>query len=378
MLKSLKHFQLIFLMLAAGYLANSAVVDAQQRDLSKLDLLPPEKVKPWDSKHRRFPLDHGLPQRVIPKAGPGRDNTAGAESTNPDNQNFTLPGTLKSNVFSKNHTPEDPWHQLERVLQPASAEQQANIAIKTTKLFRYIKINSAPDMSLVGFPQAANKGAPESQRYTLRTPLNPLYAKYLPSQSQHTELPIGIALNGVLITRGPDDYWKINNHPISKNTLLNLRQTKLPTLIGYAADGFPIYGPYGFKHAEDSKSELIELKTSFRLRKQKKVTPSTKAGETDAIATTSSADTPLAENKTAKPIYEYEYIEKLGDLDDYNGRFGVTPEYLNGTYYYVISNSYPFIPIALREEPDKTFRPRKQYKEPRSLHDSFEGRRFLK
>lgn len=370
------HRKLMFLLLTLGCLANGAV--AEERDLSKLNLLPPEKGKPWDSKHRRFPLEGGLPRRVDAKADPDRDGTTGTQSTNPDNQNFTFPGTLKSNVFSKTYTPEDPWHQLERALQPASAEQQANTAIKTTKLFRYFKINGVPDLSLIGFPRAANKGAPESQRYTLRTPLNPLYAKYLPSQSQQTELPFGIALNGVLITRGPDDYWKVNNHPISKNTLLNLRQRKLPTLIGYAADGFPIYGPYGFKHAEDSQSELIELKTSFRLRKQKKVTPSTEAGETDATATTSSAHTPLAQNKYAKSIREYEYIDRLGDLDDYNGRLGVTPEYPNGTYYYVISNSYPFIPLALREEPDKTFRPRKQYKEPRSLQGAFYNWRFLK
>lgn len=376
MLKSSKYIHFIFLLLTAGCQANSA--GAQQPVLSKLDLLPPETEMPWDSKHRRFPPDHGLPRRGNPKADPGRDNTTGTHSTDIDNQYFALPGTLKTKVFSKTNTSEDPWHQLERVLQRASAEQQANIAIKTTKLFRYIKFNSTPDMSLIGFPRAANKGAPESQRYTLRAALNPLYTKSLPSQSQQTELPFGIALNGVLITRGPDDYWKINNHPISKNTLLNLRHRNLPTLIGYAADGFPVYGPFGYKHADDSKSELIVLKPSFRVRKGKRVTPDKKTNETKDLGTTSSADTPLAENKNAKPICEYEYIDKLGDLDDYNGRFGVTPEYPNGTYYYVISNSYPFIPIALREEPDKTFRPREQHKEPRSLHDSFEGRRFLK
>lgn len=371
-----RKFRTLSLLLGLCYTAMSPA--HAEPDYEKLNLLPLEREKPWDRKHRRFPPEHALPRMVIPKANSGRDNTTGEQSTNPDNQNFTLPGTLKSSIFSKPYTPEDPWHQLERTLQPASAEQQANIAIKTTKLFRYIKINSVPDMSLIGFPRAANKGAPESQRYTLRTTLNPLYAKYLPGQSQHTELPFGIALNGVLITRGPDDYWKVNNHSIAKDTLLKLRQRKLPTLIGYAADGFPIYGPYGYKHAEDSKSELIELRTSFKLKKQKRVTPDNTTNETKNLGTASSADTPSTEKQKAKPIIEYEYIEKLGDLDDYNGRYGVTSEYPNGTYYYVISNSYPFIPLALREEPDKTFRPRKQYKEPRSLHDAFEGRRFLK
>ena len=33
-------------------------------------------------------------------------------------------------------------------------------------------------------------------------------------------------------------------------------------------------------------------------------------------------------------IEDYEYVEGLGDLDRYNGRFCVTPEYPNGTYCY--------------------------------------------
>ena len=371
-----RKFLTLFLLLGLCCTANRSA--QAEPDYEKLNLEPPELEKPWDTKYRRFPPEHALPRMVIPRANSGKDNTTWDQSTNQDNQYFTLPGTPKTNFSSKTYTAEDPWQQLERALQPASAEQQANIAIKTTKLFRYIKINSVLDMSLIGFPRAANKGAPESQRYTLRTPLNPLYAKYLPGQSQHTELPFGIALNGVLITRGPDEYWRINNHPISKNTLLKMRQRKLPTLIGYAADGFPIYGPYGYKLAEDSKSGLIELRTSYKLKKRSRIPPDNKTNETKNLGTASSADTPSTEKQKAKPTIEYEYIEKLGDLDDYNGRSGVTSEYPNGTYYYVIRNSYPFIPLALREEPDKTFRPRKQYKEPRSLQDAFEGRRFLK
>ena len=33
-------------------------------------------------------------------------------------------------------------------------------------------------------------------------------------------------------------------------------------------------------------------------------------------------------------IEDYEYVEGLGDLDRYNGRFCVTPEYPNGVYCY--------------------------------------------
>ena len=38
---------------------------------------------------------------------------------------------------------------------------------------------------------------------------------------------------------------------------------------------------------------------------------------------------------------DYEYVEGLGDLDQCNGRFGVTPEFPNGIYYYVVSDDFP-------------------------------------
>ncbi len=38
---------------------------------------------------------------------------------------------------------------------------------------------------------------------------------------------------------------------------------------------------------------------------------------------------------------DYEYIEDLGTLDEANGRAGITPEYPNGTYYYVLTHDSP-------------------------------------
>jgi hypothetical protein len=45
---------------------------------------------------------------------------------------------------------------------------------------------------------------------------------------------------------------------------------------------------------------------------------------------------------------DYEYVKGLGDLDEHNGRFAVTPEYPNGTYAYYVtinadgSSAYPY------------------------------------
>ena len=45
---------------------------------------------------------------------------------------------------------------------------------------------------------------------------------------------------------------------------------------------------------------------------------------------------------------DYEYVEGLGDLDECNGRFGVTPEFPEGIYYYVVTDDFPFFTRCLK------------------------------
>jgi hypothetical protein len=44
-----------------------------------------------------------------------------------------------------------------------------------------------------------------------------------------------------------------------------------------------------------------------------------------------------------------------GDLDEFGGRTGVTPEFPEGTYYYLLTEEFPFIPRKLKGTPDPTF-----------------------
>ena len=39
---------------------------------------------------------------------------------------------------------------------------------------------------------------------------------------------------------------------------------------------------------------------------------------------------------------DYEYVANLGDLDECNGRTGVTPEFPAGTYHYFITDTFPY------------------------------------
>ena len=45
---------------------------------------------------------------------------------------------------------------------------------------------------------------------------------------------------------------------------------------------------------------------------------------------------------------DYEYVDGIGDLDQCNGRFGVTPEFPNGIYYYVVTDDFPFFTRCLK------------------------------
>lgn len=98
------------------------------------------------------------------------------------------------------------------------------------------------------------------------------------------------------------------------------------TLIGWAVDGFPIYARYGYNVASDSTSGVRDVTSSYRLRSVAGANrPST---ATYAMGTFSQ---------------DYEYVAGLGDLDECNGRTGVTPEFPAGIYHYFATNTYPYL-----------------------------------
>ncbi|HMV87040.1 MAG TPA: YHYH protein [Blastocatellia bacterium] len=104
-------------------------------------------------------------------------------------------------------------------------------------------------------------------------------------------------------------------------------------IIGYAFDGFPIYGPWGFANA-DGTGGVRRLRSSYRLRQLKRRT-----NWPDGTALTPAQFGP--EVNTEFPlgsfVEDYEFAAGAGDLDEFNGRFAKTPEYPEGTYAYVLS-----------------------------------------
>ena len=106
-------------------------------------------------------------------------------------------------------------------------------------------------------------------------------------------------------------------------------------LVGFAFDGYPVYGPYGYVTATDSTSGVKYMKSGYSLR-----SITTRTTLPYGVALTPAQYGP--DVSTTYPIgyycEDYEWLASNGgDLDEYNGRFCVTPEYPAGTYAYFVT-----------------------------------------
>jgi hypothetical protein len=123
--------------------------------------------------------------------------------------------------------------------------------------------------------------------------------------------------------------------------LYTINPTQHSPLIGYAYDGFPIYGAYAYTNTNGTGS-IARMKSSYQLKSQTTRTNGPAVGQT--IGTQTFFNGYFRE--------DYEYITHPTDptyLDEHNGRFCITPEYPAGIYCYfatVDANNtsvYPYV-----------------------------------
>jgi len=127
-------------------------------------------------------------------------------------------------------------------------------------------------------------------------------------------------------------------------------------ILGWAQDGYPIYGPYGYTDPTNAGSPVKRLTSGYRLRS---ITTRTSL-PTWSLPNHASVSQQLTASQygpavsTAYPLgrylEDYDYIAGLGDLDEYNGRATVTPDFPSGTYAYFItldSSGNPAFPYVL-------------------------------
>lgn len=250
---------------------------------------------------------------------------------------------------------------------PPPAETRVEMRIEGAR--RVITANGLPDHPTGRFPNADNPNRIRAQNYRFTMPARPVVAAApTPLRAQ----PFGIAVNGVLFDPGTAEYWHndrgsgwhyeakgnafslgldANNAHVQPNGAYHYHGIPLAlvarlsggepamTLLGWAADGFPIYGPWAHENASDRTSRLRVLKSSFQLKQGKRpATAGQPGGEYDGIF-----------------VEDFEYVAGSGDLDECSGRFGTTPEFPEGIYHYVLTEDFPFIPRAFRGTPDPSF-----------------------
>ncbi len=129
-------------------------------------------------------------------------------------------------------------------------------------------------------------------------------------------------------------------------------------ILGWATDGYPIYGPYGYSDPKDPNSAVQRIKSGFRLRAITKRTTlpdwvlPNHANVSQNLAATQAGPDVSTNFPLGRYVEDYEWAAGVGDLDQYNGRTTVTPEYPNGTYAYYVTieddgtPAFPYIVAA--------------------------------
>ncbi|MBK9722712.1 MAG: YHYH protein [Saprospiraceae bacterium] len=129
--------------------------------------------------------------------------------------------------------------------------------------------------------------------------------------------------------------------------LYAIDSTQHSPLIGFAYDGFPIYGAYGYKNV-DGTGGIVRIKSSYSLRTNMTVRNTNPAGTMVTNGAPINATYPLGYFRE-----DYQYIATSAAtpdyLDEHNGRFCITPEYPNGIYCYFATvdanwnSTYPYV-----------------------------------
>ena len=247
----------------------------------------------------------------------------------------------------------------------ASVTAAPRVSVVEREGRRIIESNGLPDHVPGAFPRRGNPNRIEPQNYRFEMPLQPVAG---PSATPSGRAWFGVARNGVPFEAGTAEAWSdawryeaiggaldlgLDEHRAHVQPTGAYHYHGLPTgliaklggdagrmlLLGWAADGFPIYSDRAHRDAQDAASPLQRMRSSYRLK------PGTRPG---------SPDGPGGKCDGAFTA-DYEFAAGSGDLDECNGRTGVTPEYPAGTYFYCVTVEFPFVARAWRGTPDRTF-----------------------
>ena len=119
-------------------------------------------------------------------------------------------------------------------------------------------------------------------------------------------------------------------------------------IIGWVADGYPVYGPYGYTNPTNSNSGIKRMTSGYQKRTISDRTSypdwAARMYNKNSLASNEYGPNVSSQFPIGHYIEDYEYMGDIGltqgvdfDLDEHNGRFCVTPDFPNGTYAYFIT-----------------------------------------
>lgn len=230
---------------------------------------------------------------------------------------------------------------------------------------RRIVSNGLPDHRIANLKNPGSGQKITAQSYAFSMPVSPRVTGRATQVGLRTL--IGVAVNGVPFDPAAAEYWQGNRNsgwqyealggalnmtfdasyahlqpngayhyhglPVGLMQALGWSKSNPSPLIGYAADGFPIYAI-----TATMGGQVKEMQSSYRLRSGNRPGGGQPGGRYDGTFT-----------------QDYVYVAGAGDLDECNGAHVVTAEYPQGTYAYFLTASFPVVPRCLKGAPDASF-----------------------
>lgn len=233
-----------------------------------------------------------------------------------------------------------------------------------------IRTNSLPDHKVGRFPNRGNPNRIAAHVRTFEVPATALNAARATGTELGRRSYFGVALNGVPFDPGTAEVWMGNPRsgwhyealggavglgldanyahvqpdgsyhyhglPTGLMAELGWRADAASPLIGFAADGFPIYAL-----TAEVNGRVRTLQSSWRLRQGQRPGGSQPSGRYDGAF-----------------VEDYVYRAGSGDLDECNGTVVRTKEYPQGTYAYFLTEAFPVVPRCLKGRADASFNKR--------------------
>ena len=256
------------------------------------------------------------------------------------------------------------------VLTPRPATErppgESRVSIEVVGDERVIRANGLPGHAVGRFPGRGNPNRITAQSRVYRVPARPTANDRATFQRGE----FGVAVNGVPFDPGAGEFYagepgwqyeplsaaidlgidashahvqptgKYHYHGLPTGLLktVKLSPDEHSPIVGWAADGFPIYALYGFADPNDASSGVRRLTSSYLLKAGDRPGGNAPGGPHDGAF-----------------VQDYEYMPIVGDLDECNGRFGVTPDFPEGTYAYFLTREWPVVPRLFRGTPSRDF-----------------------